>query len=158
MSTSSLAVAPKKKDSIRKKLKKTYEIPEKTRAIIVSNLTDTNINHFLQEACEALDCTFLSKIPQDLIGGADAILLSGDESVDFLRDFLASGVVPILPKKSEIASYFESFNPMKFTGNAFLYKKNNSFLIFEKICGFLENRKYPGDKKILTKNIRATRV
>ncbi len=157
MSSQTASTDVQKKDVSRKNLKETYNLTEKSRAILVSRLQNSEINDFLTDACKALDCVLLTeKISEELVVWADAVLLTGDESDDFLQKILSAWVVPILPKKSKIAPYFEEFNPMKFKGNAFFYKKQNKFLVFEKICNFLENRRYPGDKKILTKNIKNT--
>lgn len=152
-----LVSTQEKKHELRKSLKAHFNISPKTRAIVVSRIKDPVIHTFLSDASEALDFTLLSSdVPDEMIGGADACLLQGNESTLFLENLLPFWVVPILPKKSDLSHIFDDFNPMKFTGNAFIYKKNNPFLIFEKLCAFLENMRYPWDKKILKKNIRQT--
>ena len=42
---------------------------------------------------------------------------------------------------------------MKFEGNAFLFDAVDKFQIFAALIRYLENIKYPGDKRTLLKNL-----
>jgi hypothetical protein len=42
---------------------------------------------------------------------------------------------------------------MKFEGNAFLFDEKNEYQIFAALIRFLENVRYPGDKKTLLQNV-----
>jgi hypothetical protein len=48
---------------------------------------------------------------------------------------------------------FTEFNPMKFEGNSFLFESADKYQIFASIVRYLENVKYPGDKRTLLQNI-----
>jgi len=48
-----------------------------------------------------------------------------------------------MPRKNAYGTKLGEFDPMKFTGNAFLFETNNPYLVFEKICRYLENTRYP---------------
>lgn len=67
-----------------------------------------------------------------------------------------AGVTPILPKKNAFGSNFSEFDPMKFTGNAFLFESTESYHILEKLVRYLENVRYPGDRRTLLKNLEKT--
>lgn len=66
---------------------------------------------------------------------------------------IQSGVIPILPKKNPFVTNFTEFDPMKFTGNSFLFETIESYHIFEKMVRYLENVRYAGDKSTLMKNL-----
>jgi hypothetical protein len=64
--------------------------------------------------------------------------------------------VPILPKENHLSVSLHEFDPMHFEGNSFLFVKMNPYAIFEKIISYLENIKFPEDKRILLKNVSNT--
>jgi hypothetical protein len=49
-----------------------------------------------------------------------------------------------------------TFNPMKFEGNAFIFEEATSYLMFEKLVRYLENIRYPWDKRTLLQNLENT--
>jgi hypothetical protein len=65
-------------------------------------------------------------------------------------------VVPILPIKNNFATNFSEFDPMKFSGNAFLFEQTDIYHIFEKLIRFLENIRYAGDRRTLMENLKKT--
>lgn len=84
-----LVSTQEKKHELRKSLKAHFNISPKTRAIVVSRIKDPVIHTFLSDASEALDFTLLSSdVPDEMIGGADACLLQGNESTLFLENLL----------------------------------------------------------------------
>jgi hypothetical protein len=64
-------------------------------------------------------------------------------------------IVPIVPKMDEYADVFSEFDPMKFTGNAFIFQTVNQFQMFEKLIRALENMRYAGDKRMLLENVES---
>ena len=73
-----------------------------------------------------------------------------------MKELIENVVVPIVPKDIVPFKNFSEFNPMKFEGNAFLFEEVNKFQMFEKIVRYLENIRYPGDKRTLLQNITNT--
>lgn len=68
MSSQTASTDVQKKDVSRKNLKETYNLTEKSRAILVSRLQNSEINDFLTDACKALDCVLLTeKISEELV-------------------------------------------------------------------------------------------
>lgn len=47
---------------------------------------------------------------------------------------------------------------MKFEGNAFLFDPANQFQMFAALVRYLENVRYPGDKRTLVKNVSETQI
>ncbi|MFZ4461308.1 MAG: hypothetical protein ACOYN2_01880 [Patescibacteria group bacterium] len=69
---------------------------------------------------------------------------------------MKSGVVPVMPANNIFAGMLTDFNPMKFEGNGFFFKSNNPYCIFEKVVSYLENVKFPEDRRILLKHVSET--
>jgi hypothetical protein len=46
---------------------------------------------------------------------------------------------------------------MKFEGNAFLFEEKNEFQMFASLVRYLENIRYPGDRKTLLNNVVETK-
>ena len=67
-------------------------------------------------------------------------------------------VVPIVPSQSPYSAKLSEFNPMKFEGNAFLFDKVNQYQMFAALVRYLENIRYPGDKRTLVKNVSDTQI
>ena len=62
-------------------------------------------------------------------------------------------IVPIGPISGAEKIGLTEFNPMKFEGNSFLFEISDKYQIFASIVRYLENVKYPGDKRTLLQNI-----
>lgn len=77
------------------------------------------------------------------------------EDIDVMK-FMNHGIVPIMPEKNAYAWILKQFNPMKFEWNWFFYKKDWCYNIFERIVAYLENIKFPEDKRVLQKNVIET--
>lgn len=80
-------------------------------------------------------------------------MLSGD--ID-LMEAMRAGCVPVVPVQNTFSSILKEFNPMAFEGNAFLYDSANPYCIFAKLVGYLENIKFPEDRRILLKHVSET--
>jgi hypothetical protein len=147
------------KEAKRTTLLRHASLPKMTRAIILSYIGDEEIQKFLQTACDTLDITLISgsEIRDSVYTeGADAFI--ADVSVDTLPigSLMREQVVPILPLWCEKS--LSEFNPMKFEGNAFLFEQTTGFHILEKIIRYLENIRYPGDKRMLLENVGKTKI
>ncbi len=69
---------------------------------------------------------------------------------------VSRGAVPVLPEKNAFSGEFRQFDPMNFEGNAFIYREENPFLMFAAAVAYLENSKFPEDRRILLKNVLKT--
>lgn len=142
------------KKRVKSLIIKQYKLPKTTRAVILNRLQNAEISDFLARACEEIGVFFTQDIEEALLDGVD-ICVSDDITVSQSKThLLAKGIVPVFPEKSEYT--LEEFNPMKFSGNAFLFAEARPFLIFEKICRALENANYAGDRRMLVKNLLET--
>ncbi|MBP6981302.1 hypothetical protein KBB25_00790 [Candidatus Gracilibacteria bacterium] len=148
------------KEEHRTALLRKMGFPPKTRSLILLDISDPLIREFLQKAGRELDISFIeSNGSSDEKGDYPAFdVFISDEQTGFL-DIVAlvkAGVTPILPKKNAFGSNFSEFDPMKFTGNAFLFESTESYHILEKLVRYLENVRYPGDRRTLLKNLEKT--
>lgn len=75
--------------------------------------------------------------------------------VDVVK-YMQSWIVPIMPDNNTYSWILNWFDPMKFEWNWFFWKKNSQFCIFEKVVSYLENIKFPEDRRILIKNVMKT--
>ncbi len=144
------------KEEKRAMLTKSLGLPKNTRAILLSFVENEDIKLFLREACEALSIKLITGIDDTAIEWADAFVTDTFHDNLPLRALLSSHVVPIIPATSRYEKIFREFNPMKFEGNAFIFDEANKYLIFEKIVRYLENIRYPWDKRTLLQNIEKT--
>ena len=143
------------KEEKRAHIFRTLSLPKTTRAILVISFADKEIENFLLHACEAIGVKVLTDFSSDTLDGADAVVSDGRD-ID-IKQLLPHVLVPIVPEDFGSKHGLSEFNPMKFEGNAFLFADSkNTFQIFEKIIRFLENIRYPGDKRTLLQNITKT--
>lgn len=144
------------KEEKRAALLRSLALPKTTRAIIVSYVHDETLMISLRDACQAIGVKLVTGIDETVIAWADAFITDQlDETVP-LKDLIKNHVVPILPQNEEHAKIFIEFNPMKFEGNAFLFESVNIYTLFEKVVRYLENIRYPWDKRTLLQNIEKT--
>ena len=124
------------------------------------DISDSLIREFLQKAGKELDISFIESngsFEEKWDYLAFDVFIS-DEQTGFLDivGLVKGGVTPILPKKNAFGSNFSEFDPMKFTGNAFLFETLESYHILEKLVRYLENVRYPWDRRTLLKNLEKT--
>ena len=97
----------------------------------------------LAEAAKALDVCLVDTWDEVYGPGYDAVV-SDELSLGNLAQCIAEcAIVPILPVTQEYGKKLENFNPMKFSGNAFLYKNTSVYGMLEQVFRFLENMRYP---------------
>jgi hypothetical protein len=144
------------KDEKRAHLFRALSLPKTTRAIVLLSFEESEIIDFLSRACDAIGVKAISgEFSLEMLDGADAIISDG-KNVD-IKKLLPHVLVPIVTENIAKKYGLSEFNPMKFEGNAFLFEDpKNGFQIFEKIVRFLENIRYPGDKRTLLQNITKT--
>lgn len=126
------------------------------RAIIVLQLSDNELQKALFDACKSIRVMCLDSWNNvQELSAIDAFLTNCCDESDLEKCF-QYGIAPIFA--SNCSEKITEFNPMKFTGNGFIFEKNELFVIFEKICRFLENSSYAGDRRMLLKNIYSSQV
>jgi hypothetical protein len=144
------------KEEKRVILTKSLSLPKNTRAIVLCYIQDESLKEFLRDAANALWVSLLTGIDDKAREGADAFITDVlDESVPF-DELLKNIVIPIIPRDKRYEKTLTEFNPMKFEGNAFIFEEANKFLMFEKLVRYLENIRYPWDKRTLLQNIEKT--
>lgn len=148
------------KDEVRTKIIRTNWFHMKTRAVILLDISDSDISNWLLEAWSVLDISFVisTGLPEEKQSYPwfDACISNLKSNYVDIVALVKSWVVPILPQENLFASNFTEFDPMKFMGNAFLYEKETSYHIFEKLIRYLENVRYSWDKRTLLSNIEKT--
>ena len=141
------------KEERRALLLRAHGIPKTTRAIIVSYIQDAGIQAFLTVACASLGVVLLTEKNETILAGADAWVTDILDETIPVGTLMENMVVPIVPVWDK---RFSDFNPMKFEGNAFLYESVDEYQIFASLVRYLENVRYPGDKRTLLKNVSET--
>jgi len=146
------------KEEARAALLRKLELPKSTRAIVVSYIQDERINTWLKGALSALGVVLMTQVDEESIAGAD-IWITDVLSENIPQSLLCQNrVVGVVPRISNETALYSEFDPMKFTGNAFIFDSVNEFLMFEKLIRALENMRYAGDKRMLLQNVEATKV
>lgn len=97
-----------------------------------------------------------AKIDKNRLYGFDFVVWDDKHAGLDLVEAMSAGVVPVAPEKNAFSGMLKQFNPMEFSGNSFLFPKADPFLMFAAAVGYLENAKFPEDKRILTKNVLQT--
>lgn len=146
------------KKEYKKKFLKFFPSQRKSRAILLNSIENPELKKHVDEACEAIGVFVLhgNEITDDIdsdtyFGAIDACVTDSHEKNPELDLVFMQYIVPIFPKES--AYRLSEFNPMKFEGNGFLFEETSFFHIFEKICRFLENSQYAGDRRTMVKNL-----
>lgn len=143
------------KARLRRKILKLYGLDSSIRAVILDCISNTDIRLAMIEACSVLNIALISDIPDDLLEGCDMVVSDMPQLESDLLDMMHKGVAPIIPSYHAYGPDVSDFNPMKFIGNAFLFKDPHPILMLEQICRYLENIRYPGDRSTLLKNLKA---
>lgn len=90
------------------------------------------------------------------LSGFDFAVFDGEhEAVDVVK-YMKNGIVPIMPENNVFTGILKSFDPMKFEGNGFFYASSDPFLIFARVVAYLENIRFPEDRRVLLKNVTET--
>lgn len=93
--------------------------------------------------------------PNDLFA-FDFFIFDGEhDGLDVVKSMKA-GVVPVMLEKNVFAGILKAFNPMRFEGNGFFFKNDDPFSMFASCISYLENSKFPEDRRILIKHVLET--
>lgn len=146
------------KDEARSILLRHLELPKATRAVIVSYIKNPEIFHFLKNACDSIGVFLISNMNEAVLAGADIWITDVlDDSIP-IQELSQKRIVPIIPMIPVYKDIFSEFDPMKFTGNAFIFQSIDQFQMFEKIIRALENMRYAGDKRMLLENVETITI
>ncbi len=148
------------KDDARMLLTRSHGYNSKLRALVLLDVSTPEIREFLEKTWKSLNIGFIestgSAEEKAQYIGYDAFLTDGISSNLDILALVHALVVPILPLENAFSPNFLEFDPMKFTGNAFLFEKTDIYHIFEKLIRYLENIRYSGDKRTLMENLKKT--
>jgi hypothetical protein len=139
------------KEEKRAILLRSLSLAKSTRAIVILYLSDPWVRDFIEEAWKSIDVVFLDDTNENREGSD--VFITDDWNLVPLEELLKSVVVPVGPKEGSEERSLTEFNPMKFEWNAFLFEKKDKYQIFAALVRYLENVKYPGDKRTLLKNL-----
>jgi hypothetical protein len=139
------------KEEQRAALMRSLSLAKTTRALVIAYISDAEIRAFIDEATRSIDVVLLEDSEANR-NGADAFI-TDSWSLAPKDELMKSAVVPIGPTAWAKEIDLTEFNPMKFEGNAFLFDKPDKYTMFAALVRYLENVKYPGDKRTLLKNI-----
>lgn len=159
------------KESAKTNMKALMEFPKTTPHLALVAIADEAKRNFILEGLSAIGILAIAlaeeipefrhvkavpKIHPNELYAFDFFVFDGEyENFDTVAA-MRSGVVPVMPEKNIFAGLLKDFNPMKFEGNGFFFKSENPFCIFEKVVSYLENSKFPEDRRILMKHVLET--
>ncbi len=149
-----------------------YGIRQEVSAIGLIAVSDERIRTFLAEGLSAVgagaiilgggvsphypNISYQKRIPESELIACDFFITDNESNdIDIVR-CMKSGIVPIMPSHNAYADILKDFDPMKFEGNGFFFAKNDPFSIFARVVSYLENRKFPEDRRVLIKNVTST--
>ncbi|MDQ1343499.1 MAG: hypothetical protein QG650_218 [Patescibacteria group bacterium] len=160
------------KEAAKTGLRDEYGFPKASAAIALVSVTDPVKRDFLLEGLSAVgvaavavttdeipelrNVVAVTKTTANELYAFDFFVSDGEsEDLDIVK-CMKAGVTPILPEKNVFSGILKDFNPMKFEGNAFLFKDDNQFRMFAATVSYLENVKFPEDRRILLKHVAET--
>jgi hypothetical protein len=146
------------KEEKRAALVRSLGLQKTVRAIVLSYIQDVDIALFMMAACDAIGVGLVTSPDSASIEGADAYITDILDDTVPMATLIEHAVVPIVPSQSSYSAKLSEFNPMKFEGNAFLFDPANQFQMFAALVRYLENVRYPGDKRTLVKNVSETQI
>lgn len=160
------------KESAKIGLRDSHGFPKSVQAIALVAISNPVKRDFLLEGMSAIGIAAVAvttdeipklknvvnveKTNQNELYAFDFVVSDGEgEEVDLVK-CMKAGVVPVVPEKNVFSGILKDFNPMKFEGNAFLFKDDNQFRMFAAVVSYLENVKFPEDRRILLKHVAET--
>lgn len=160
------------KEMAKAGLRDVHGFPKAVAAVALVSITDPAKRDFLLEGLSAIGIAAVTLTTDEIpklrnvvavgkttandLYAFDFFLFDGEgEEVDIVK-CMKAGVVPVLPEKNVFTGVLKDFNPMKFEGNAFLFKDDNQFRMFASVVSYLENVKFPEDRRILLKHVAET--
>lgn len=160
------------KEAAKSGLRDLHGFPKSAAAVALVSVADPAKRDFLLEGLSAIsvaavaltadeipklrNVVSIEKLTANELYAFDFFVFDGEgEDFDIVK-CMKAGVCPILPEKNVFSGVLKEFNPMKFEGNAFLFKDENPFRMFAATISYLENVKFPEDRRILLKHVSET--
>ncbi len=160
------------KDTAKTNLKEDIGLPKSLPFVALVAIADEATRDFILEGLSAIglgnvclgevDTTTRryagskAEINANELYAYDFVVYDGElDGLDIVK-CMKAGVVPVMPERNIYAGLLKDFNPMKFEGNGFFFKSNNPYCVFEKVVSYLENVKFPEDRRILLKHVSET--
>ena len=96
------------------------------------------------------------KIDKNRLYAFDFVVWDDQHAGLDLVEAMSCGVTPVVPAKNAFSGMLTPFDPMQFSGNSFHFRETDPFLMFAACVAYLENAKFPEDRRILLKNVLQT--
>ena len=159
-----------RKNNAKKELLGKYKLPKTTRYVSCIDLHDSKTRDFVIQGLADLGIAVfitgktISKNPliksvldfdHEFLEGCDFLVSDSHTSPARITACILAGIIPVVPKNTPFKGMFSQFDPMKFTGNSFVYE-GGQYQIFASVVALLENMKFPADREILLKNVVGT--
>ena len=160
------------KETAKTGLRDDHGFPKSVSAIALVAVSDPVKRDFLLEGMSAIglaavaittdeipklrNVVSVAKTVASELYGYDFFISDGEGADLDIVKCMKAGVVPVLAEKNVFSGILKDFNPMKFEGNAFLFKDDNQFRMFAAVVSYLENVKFPEDRRILLKHVAET--
>jgi len=156
------------KTLIRDELKNRFNLPKRSKTLIVLNFSKVSVSENLLEGLEFLPANFIvawiQKENSDLkntafikdlseidIAWIDAIVC--DCSNTKLENIMENGIVPIVNTWNYLWKILTEFNAGRGEGNSYLYEWESHWSAYYALVRYLENLKFPYDNRNLVKNV-----
>jgi hypothetical protein len=161
------------KDAAKSGFKSEFSIPKGVPILALVHIADESTRQFVLEGLSAIGVANVTvsetldasgrryagvrtAINESEIYAFDVLVYDGESDGIDLVKFMKAGVVPVTSDRTVFAGVMKDFNPMKFEGNGFFFASGNPYCIFEKVVSYLENIKFPEDRRILIKHVLDT--
>jgi hypothetical protein len=160
------------KQTAKNNLKTQFNFNRTVTNIWIVAIENEEIRHFIMEWISEIwlsavviwhknDTEFKNITPVDKLNSNSLLWFDFfvyDNEMDWIDvvKFMGAWIVPIMPSENTYTWLIKDFNPMRFEWNWFLFKSSTKYCIFEKIVSYLENIKFPEDKRTLLKNVTST--
>lgn len=160
----------KKKTAVRDELKKLYNLPKRSKSLVVVYFPDSSYWEEILQGLVYLGANFLFvsdrkiEIPKTLKNvalaeslewiswkGIDA-LVTNAEDIE-IQKYMELWVVPIVQSPHYLGNILQEFSPMQAQGNAFLFDNASVWSVYLALVRYSENLKFPYDNRILVKNV-----
>lgn len=161
------------KDAAKSGLKTEFSIPKSIPILAFVHIADESTRQFVLEGLSAIGVANVvvsdtmdasarryagvrKTLNESEIYAFDVLVYDGESDGIDLVKFMKAGVVPVTSDRTVFSGIMKDFNPMKFEGNGFFFSSGNPYCIFEKVVSYLENIKFPEDRRILIKHVLDT--
>lgn len=159
------------KQMAKKNIQSIYSFPKTLSSLGIVAIKDEEKRKFVLEWIAAIGLGALviggenlnisniltvEKISQNDLVGFDFFIFDNEHDGVDVMQYMKAGITPIMPEKNVFSGMLREFNPMKFEGNGFFWNNDNPYCIFQKVVAYMENIKFPEDRRVLLKNIIAT--